>query len=100
MLKPVTFIEKEHGDVLEVDIAAIPDWDGYEKLIKFLIKYYKVEVLQRIEGPDAKRCVLKLGNIRFELQHEDPYGNQLVAKGQGAIDLVREIGHDLARRLG
>ncbi len=95
---PVVF-SKRRG-TLEVDICAVPDWDGFDKLIQFLKNFYMVEVRESYDGPDARRWVLHAEGVTFELHHDDPYGNTLVASANDASEgLVGRIGADLKERL-
>ncbi|WP_259779848.1 DUF3630 family protein [Aestuariispira ectoiniformans] len=96
--KNVVFSE-EVGQPLEVDIYAVPGWDGFDKLIEFLKNEYSVEVINRIDGPDARCWVLRSDGEEFELRHEDPYGNSIVASTVASEDIVRKIGLDLQERL-
>lgn len=97
-VKNVVFSDKL-GKPLEVDICAVPGWDGFDKLIQFLKNEYAVEIIDRIDGPDARRWKLKAEGQEFELIHEDPYGNSLVAPTFASEHIVRKIGLDLETRL-
>lgn len=48
MKKNIEFIKKE-GKLLEIDICAIPEWDGFDKILSFLQNEYKAEVFKRDE---------------------------------------------------
>ncbi|WP_143182029.1 hypothetical protein [Thalassospira sp. TSL5-1] len=77
-VKNVTFWE-EYNYFLRVDVCAISDRAGFNKLVQFLKNEYNVEVLEEIDGPDARRWILSSEGCDFELQHDDPYGNMIVA---------------------
>ena len=89
----------EKDSFLKVDVGAVSDWDGFDKLIQFLKNEYKIEVLKEIDGPDARRWLLRSEGCDFELQHDDPYGNLIVATSKESEELVRKIGLDLEQRL-
>ncbi|RMH39791.1 MAG: hypothetical protein D6694_10850 [Gammaproteobacteria bacterium] len=97
-LKNILFSDKP-GKPLEVDICAVPGWDGFDKLIQFLKNEYSVEIINCIDGPDARRWTLKAEGQEFELRHEDPYGNSLVAPTSASESIVRKIALDLEKRL-
>ena len=61
------------------DVVAIPDWEGFEKIVKFLEKYYGARVRARSDGPDARRWILEVDDGTVELHHEDPCGNTLIS---------------------
>ncbi|PJB78687.1 MAG: hypothetical protein CO090_06285 [Acidobacteria bacterium CG_4_9_14_3_um_filter_49_7] len=98
MRKPVLF-NKKPNQPLEVDICAISDWEGFDKLIQFLKKEYFVDVISQIDGPGARRWILKARGKEFELRHDDGYGNYLFAPSLGSEKIVRAIGKDLESRL-
>ena len=83
-----------------VDIVALPDWDGYDKLCEFLKQEYKATVISALDGPDSRKAILELRGTRISIQHDDPYGNSIEAETPESNDLVREIGMDLKNRLG
>ncbi|PKR49669.1 hypothetical protein [Thalassospira marina] len=97
-IKNVSFL-LEKNSFLKVDVGAVSDWAGFDKLIQFLKNEYNVEVLEGIDGPDARRWLLRSEGCDFELQHDDPYGNLIVATSQESEELVRKIGLDLEQRL-
>ncbi|MBL4683236.1 MAG: hypothetical protein JKY37_01490 [Nannocystaceae bacterium] len=94
---PISFSQRD-GRV-RCEIHNLPDWEGLEKLALFLEKQYGASVVERFDGPDARRWVLAVGATRVELQHEDPWGNVLVALDAQGDELVRRIGDDLGARL-
>ncbi len=98
MDKPVLFNNKS-DQPLEVDICAIPDWDGFDKLIEFVKNEYAVEIVSRIDGPGTRRWILKARGKKFELRHDDGYGNYFLASSPDSEEIVYEIGKDLASRL-
>lgn len=98
MTKPILFIEKKDS-FLEVDISAIPDWEGFDKIIFFLKNEYNIKVLSIVDGPGSRRWVLDVEGVTFELIHDDGYGNYMVACSSDSEVLVRKIGKDLETRL-
>jgi len=84
---------------LEVDICAVPDWDGFDKLIRFLINEYAIDIVREIDGPDARRWILRAQGKVFELRHDDGYGNYFVAPSAESERIVTAIGQDLEKRL-
>lgn len=101
----VVFYNNRCG-VLEVDICALSDWDGFDRLIRFLKKEYSVEVLQNLDAPDLRgyrHWILKAGDQVFELIYDDfwrdSWGSSIVAPTSDSQNIVRTIGLDLERRL-
>ena len=98
MIKSVIFIRDENNQCRLV-INAIPDWEGSEKLITFVQKYYSAEILAKYDGPDARKWILECQGHNFELIHDDGYGNYFLARTIESENIVREIGNDLEERL-
>ncbi|MDR3492555.1 MAG: hypothetical protein P4M12_11060 [Gammaproteobacteria bacterium] len=98
MTKSVIFIRDDNNQYRAV-IDAISDWEGFEKLITFVQKYYSAEVLEEYDGPDARKWILESNGHRFELIHDDGYGNYFLARTQESEDIIRTIGKDLEERL-
>ncbi|CAN5273591.1 hypothetical protein BH10PSE19_BH10PSE19_09620 [soil metagenome] len=96
--KSVLFL-KRPNERLEVKICAIPDWEGFDKLIIFLKQQYDAKILAEYDGPDARRWILESHGQQFELIHDDMFGNYLVAPTINSENLVQEIGKDLEQRL-
>jgi hypothetical protein len=97
--KSILIHENSEG-LLKVEVFVISDWDGFEKLIKFMKTYYNVEVSKKIDGPDARRWILRRNSESMELHHDDLYGNTLIACDLESNDLVKSIGLDLTERFG
>jgi len=95
--KSVLFVKEKYP--LEVFILEISDWSGFDKLIQFLKNEYAIEVIENYDGPGSRRWVLKSEGRKFELWHEDSFGNSLVALDPKSVDIVSRIGEDLNARL-
>jgi hypothetical protein len=96
--EPVLFI-RDKNKLLKVDICYMQDWEGFEKLIKFVQKHYSASILAQYDGPDARRWILKSNHLIFELIHDDMLGNYFVASTKESESLVYEIGKNLESRL-
>lgn len=90
---------KRSNERLEVDICAIPGWNGFDKLIVFIKNYYAVKVVAKYDGPDARHSILESNGQKIELIHDDVFGNYLVAHTVESEPLVYAIGKDLENRL-
>ncbi len=91
-------LTRNHGH-LECDVVAIPDWEGLEKIARFLEKYYGATTERKIDGPDARRWILSVDGEVLEIHHEDPWGNVIVAPQKSAEELLEKISRDLESRL-
>ena len=98
MIKSVSFIEGKVRS-FRVFIVEVSDWDGFDKLIKYTVKQFEAEVLEEVDGPDARRWFLKVRGIEFELIHSDGYGNYMQAASREGEEIIREIGRDIEQRL-
>ena len=95
---PILFVTLP-GEPPMAFVEAMPDWDAFDELIEYLVEHYSAEIAERIDGPDARRWVLKVRDQEFELWHDDVAGNSLVATKPGAEELIRKIATDLESRL-
>ena len=93
------FAPDEGSETLECAVYAVSDWDGFEKLVRFLEKHYQGRVLDSVDGPDARRAVLEVRGQRLEVQHEDPWGNSIFSFSPQSHELLREVAADLKSRL-
>ena len=93
------FAPDEQSETLECAVHAIPDWDGFKKLVRFLKEHYQGRVLDSVDGPDARRAVLEIRGQRLEVQHEDPWGNSIFSLSPQSHELLREVAADLDARL-
>ena len=94
----VIFIEKENR-LLELDIISISDWEGFEKLAKYLEINYQAEILESYDGPDARRWIFSIDGKKIELIHSDGYGNYFCSASIEGNTLISMIGKDLEKRL-
>src|SRR3990167_3244872 len=92
-------VTSRKNEKLEITIVAIPDWDGYDKLILFLTKHYDAIIIAEYDGPDARRWILKCHDQIIELIHDDMFGNYLLAPTVESEPIVTEIANDLEERL-
>ncbi|MDX8150660.1 hypothetical protein SK069_03565 [Patulibacter brassicae] len=97
MTPPVIVTRSDRG--LEVHVAAVPGWDGFDKLTQYVIKHHAALVLSSVDGPDARVRRFQVGSTEVVLDYEDPYGNTFVAADPPCPVLLR-IASDLERRLG
>lgn len=81
------------------EVHAIPDWDGFDKLVRFLEKHHGASVVESVDGPDARKAVVEVDGHRVEVLHEDGVGNTVVSAEAGADGTLRAIADDLSKRL-
>ncbi|MEZ4436982.1 MAG: hypothetical protein R3F65_31695 [bacterium] len=89
----------EEGGRPAAAVHAIPDWDGFEKLLRFVQKHYGATVVEQVDGPDARKAVVEVEGHRIEVLHEDDVGNTLVSAEAGADETLRTLAADLGKRL-
>ena len=98
MIRPVIF-SKNLENQLEAEIYAVSDWEGFDKLIGFIVREYQAEILKKCDGPDARRCILSVLDCQIELIHDDMFGNYILSPTTESEDVVKKIGLELERRL-
>ncbi len=92
-------ITKTAGKPLEVTFSVVNDWDSFDKLVTFVESHYSAKALTKADGPDARKWILVSNGIKFELVHDDVYGNYFLAPTEESEQLVLEITADLEQRL-
>lgn len=93
-IKSVVYVRESTGN-LRVVIGPMPDWEGFEELVKFMQVQYGIVILAQYDGPDARRWILEKNGCKFELIHDDGYGNYLFAPTADNESVINEIGKDL-----
>jgi hypothetical protein len=90
---------RRKNDSLEVDIYDIDDWEGFEKIVAFVENNYHGKVMHRNDGPGARRWILDCDNKKFELIHDDGYGNYFIANSKESEEIVTTIVQDIENRI-
>ena len=96
--EPVVVSRRSDGR-LEVAVHAVSGWEGFDKLLHYLEEIHEADLLGKVDGPDARRAWLVVGNVSFELEYDGSCGSSLVAPDIVSEDFVREVGNDLSCRL-
>jgi hypothetical protein len=99
MVNKNIIFKKEPGKAFEVFIYPIQDWDGFEKLIQYMKNEFSIQVHEQYDGPYSRRWKVSKKGVKFELIHEDGYGNYLVAPSLESEAIVKTIAEDLEKRL-
>ena len=99
MIKPVLYIHNNKNNDYRVVVNAIADWEGFEKLAKYLEINYQAEILESYDGPDARRWIFSIDGKKIELIHSDGYGNYFCSASIEGNTLISMIGKDLEKRL-
>lgn len=97
--KSVLYIRDKNKDEYRVVVNAVSDWDGFDKLIKYLEVNHQANIIEVYDGPDARRWILSIKGEEIELIHNDGYGNYFIAADVKGEALINRIGEDLEKRL-
>lgn len=97
-MKKNIYFTKEKNKPLEGHILPVADWEGFDKLIMFVQKYYDAKVLAEFDGPDARRWILESNGKQFELIHQDALGNYFLAPTEDSEEIVYQIANDIDQR--
>ncbi len=98
-MKKNIWYRRKSGELLQASISDIPDWEGFDKLIQFVKKYYDAEVISEADGPGARCWILSSKGQKFKLVHDDGYGNYFEPLTKNDEAIVLEICEDLEERL-
>jgi hypothetical protein len=97
MKEPVIYY-KEPGKHLEISVLPVPDWEGFEKLAAFAENFHSAKVIEKNDGPGSRKWILEKMGCKFELIHDEGYGNYFLARTELAERIIQEIGKDLENR--
>ena len=87
------------GEGLECSVHAVSGWEGFEKLVKYLVKHHGAILVQQHDGPDARRALLHIRGKAIEVQFEDPWGNSIISPSSASNEVLSGIAADLQARL-
>jgi len=90
---------KQKDKPLEVEVSKIPTWDDFDKLLTFLKKYYEAIIVESFDGIESRKYILESYGVKYELKHDEFFGNTIIALDLSGEQLIREIGDDLDKRL-
>jgi hypothetical protein len=90
---------ENYNKLPKIDVYNIDDWEGFEKVIEFLRRNYNVQVVAKYDGPDARRWILECNGVKFELIHDDGYGNYFIAPSKNSEKIVCDIAKDIENRM-
>jgi hypothetical protein len=93
-------VSRRRDGRLEAAVPAVPGWDGFDKLIEYLESVHDVDLVRRVDGPDARRAWLVSAGTAFEVEYDDSFGSALVVPDAEAEKFVLGVADDLRRRLG
>ena len=88
------------GESAQCEIHALPEWEHFDKLLAFLVKYYDAKVFGMVDGPDARSAEAQIGLACIRVTFESPWGCSLSASTSSGVAIVETISNDLKRRLG
>jgi hypothetical protein len=70
-MKPSVIFIRNKNKLLEVEICKTAEWDGFDKLVLFLKKYYLAKVIDTFDGLGARKYILETDGLRYQLIYED-----------------------------
>jgi hypothetical protein len=97
MNKEKNIIIKRENQPLQIDIYPVQDWEGFDELINFIVEHYAATILEKADGPDARRWIMMKEGKVFELIHHDMVGNFLIAPTEDSESIILEISAALER---
>ena len=95
MKKSIVSIWDYHNEPLEIHILQGEDWEGFDEIVGYLVKSLNIIVSESIDGPDARRWILKQDNIIFELIHDDVFGSYLLAPTKESEIVIKNIANNI-----
>jgi len=86
------------ADVMEADIVAIQDWEGFDTLASYLESQRAAQPIEKLDGPESRIWKFQIDGSVIAL-HNNPDGNYLKAVGPKSHEVLKAIVADLETRL-
>jgi hypothetical protein len=86
------------GDVMEADVVALQDWDGFDSLAGYLQSQHHATPTEKLDGPESRVWKFSIGDSLISL-HNNPDGNYFKATGDESQKALQKIVADLEQRL-
>lgn len=86
------------GDVMEADVVALQDWDGFDSIAAYLQSQHHAIPTEQLDGPESRVWKFSVGDSSISL-HNNPEGNYLKAAGDKSLKALHAIVADLEKRL-
>jgi len=81
---------RESDNDLFVDFNDHEDYDSFDDIISLLKKYFTIQVLEQLDGPESRVWKMLIENVPISL-HNNPYGNFLKATTQESKEKLRSL---------
>ena len=95
----VVRVKNKYGQI-EYHVTGMYDWDNFDSLIKYLIKYWQAQVVESDDKIYSKRSVLRANNVPISLYFDDLLGICFLREdGSDDQSLLKQIETDLIRQL-
>ena len=78
-------------DRLVVDLDAVPNWDGFDEMIDFLVEEHHALVVKKTDCIFQRLCILTVNQHEFELFYDEDFGNSLIARNKESEEIVLKI---------
>jgi hypothetical protein len=84
---------------LEVEISGFETWEDFDQIAEFIRTRYKTLLIQKVDGPDARICRLKLDDIEVLLIFDDMIGNFIRATNKESLDKIKRLVKEIETQL-
>ena len=71
-------------------------WEGLDDILKLLEEYYYVNIIEELEGPDARIIKIQINEIDYSLQY-DSYGAFLKSNSITGDEFLKKIKNKLSK---
>lgn len=95
--RPVV-VSRRRGGRLELDVPAVPGWEGFDSILGYLQAHFPCEAVKVIDGPDARKAWLTVEGSKLEVEFEDVCGSSIIAPEPASEPVLKKIATDLERR--
>lgn len=98
-LPPLTKGMNKDG-VLEYHFWADQTWDGFDSIVKYLVKYWHGTITEQSDEIYTRRAVVRVGDVPITVRHDSQMGNSFFREdGVEEQSILEKIEADLIARL-
>ena len=91
----VVRVKNKYGQI-KYHVTGMYDWDNFDSLIKYLIKYWQAQVVESDDKIYSRRSVLRANNVPISLYFDDLLGICFLREdGSNDQSLLEQIEADL-----
>jgi hypothetical protein len=87
---PIYMQTDKHG-VTRYFIQGSESWDDFPNIVNKVQQALDTSVVEQVDGPDSRLCILSVGGYEIAFVHDDMFGNFFFTQDTGAKEAIQAI---------